>query len=182
MNENVRFKAGDRPVYSPISPQWALWGMLGAIVGAAFISFLTTGGVKANNISYFDLAAVMLAAVTLVLTVLGLAIAVAAIYGYRAFMDTSSETATRVAREEAILIATDVVKDYIANSAEQLLIAQAEAVALRVISPQRLQQLIREQVDAVLLGSEADDELDKDEEIVNLTLQTHNDPDQNNDR
>jgi hypothetical protein len=182
MTDQSRSKVTDRPIYSPISPQWALWGMLGAIVGAAFISFLTTGGVKANGISYSDLAAVMLAAVTLVLTVLGLAIAVAAIYGYRAFMDTSSETATRVAREEAILIATDVVKDYIANSAEQLLIAQAEAVALRVISPQRLQQLIREQVDAVLLGSQADDELDEDEEIVNQAMQAQNEPGNSDDR
>lgn len=158
--------------YDPISPQWALWSFLGAIIGAAFVAFIATGGVKAGTISYPDLAAVMLASVTLVLTVLGLAIAVAAIYGYKAFMDKSETTAAEIAGEVAVPAAIQVVKDYIANNAEQVLIAQAEAVALRVISPAALQDLIREQIDMVMLGNSADEELDRVEEQIAGILDT----------
>lgn len=165
-----------------MSPSWCLFAFLGAIVGAAFVAFLATGGVKADAISYSDLAAVMLAAVTLVLTVLGLAIAVAAIYGYRAFMETSKATAAEVARNEAVPAAIEVVKEYLAVSAEPFLREQAEAVALRVISPERLQELIREQVNAVLLGNRADDELDEDEELLDLATGHLGNPEIDGDR
>jgi hypothetical protein len=112
-----------------------------------------------ENISYTDLAAVILTAVTIILAVVALAVAALAIIGWRAFMKMAEVTA----KKAAVPAATGAVETYLATSAEELLVQRAEAVALRVISPDRLEQLIREQINTLLIGNPADDEMDEDD-------------------
>jgi len=152
------------PKYAPAAPVWVLTAFLGSVVGAAFVFFLYTGGVnKSPNINYTDLAAVMLGAVTIVLSVLALVIAGAAIWGYRAFMKMAADKGSAVAKIEATKVATKLVPVHIAEIADSVLEEHAKSVALRVITPEHLDQLIRERVDALQNGNERDVALDENE-------------------
>lgn len=129
----------------------------GAVVTAAM--FQGRINILPGNISYTDLAAVVLTAVTIILAVVALAIAALAIIGWRAFMKMANVTA----KQAAVPAAIGAIEDYVTTSAEPLLVARAEAVALRVISRDRIEQLIREQVNASLFGNPADAEMDEDD-------------------
>jgi asparagine N-glycosylation enzyme membrane subunit Stt3 len=150
------------------SPFWVMWAFLGAIVGAALVLFLSKGTILSDNISYIDLAAVLLVAVTVLLTVFGLIIAIAAIYGYHAFMKTSVAAATAAAKVEANSAAVKHVTEYISsNLPETLFIDQAKAAAATVLTRERLDELISRRVDALLSGNDRDDQLDAEEPELN---------------
>ena len=146
----------------PASLRWTVGvPTLSAVIGSLATAAMFQGQINIlpENISYTDLVAVVLSAVTIILAVVGLAVAALAIIGWRAFMKMAEATA----KKAAVPAATGVIERYIATSAEQLLVQRAETVALRVISPERVEQLIREQIDTLLVGNPADDELDEDE-------------------
>ena len=139
-----------------------MWAFLGAIIGGALVWLCSTRElhVLPLNVSYDDLSAVALTAVTVILAVYGLAAAFAALYGYREFMKRSSATAARIAKMEATPAAIAEVQEYLRTQAEPFLKAQAESVAVRVITPEALRDLIREQINAVTLGDSKDDKMD----------------------
>lgn len=95
---------------------WVIWALMGAILGGAVVAFLGRANWVTTNISYTDLAAVLLAAVTILLSIFGIIAAAAAIYGYRWFMDKAEETAIRE------------VKHYLDSNAEKILQERADAV------------------------------------------------------
>lgn len=137
------------------------WAFVGALVGGVVVWALSTRELRVVpiGVSYGDLAAIALTAVTVILAVFGLIAALAALYGYRAFMKVSAATAANVAKAEAV----EQIKLYMTETAEPVLVEQAERVALRVITPQALQELIREQVNAMTLGDQRDVDLDQAE-------------------
>lgn len=144
------------------SLQWAVGvPILSAVLGSLVTAAMFQGQVNIlpENISYTDLAAMVLTAVTIMLAVVALAVAAMAIIGWRAFMKMAQVTA----KQAAVPAAIDAIQHYIAESAEQLLVTRAEAVALRVISPERLEGLIREEVNRQLFGNPADEEMDEEE-------------------
>jgi len=104
----------ERPEPPYLAPPWALCAILGSIIGAACMWFLMVGGItKSPNITYTDLAAVMLAAATIVLTFIGLAIAGAAWYGYLEFKKRTTVIAERKAEVVATAKAEAEVKAYL---------------------------------------------------------------------
>lgn len=135
--------------------------VLSAVIGSTVTAAMFRGRVNIlpENISYTDLAAVVLTAVTIILAVVALAIAAIAVIGWRAFMKMAEVTA----KQAAVPAATGAIQQYVATSAEELLVTRAEAVALRVITKERVEQLIREQVNTILIGNPADAEMDEDE-------------------
>jgi hypothetical protein len=150
--------------YSPISPIWALFAFLGSIIGAAFAFFMATGNLVADEISYADLAAIMLGAVTLILTVLGLAVAIAAIYGYREFMKRTRTVAAEKAEEVAVSAAVLHVQKHIETSLEagleEFVTERVRTIATQLLTPENLRQLIIEQIGAITYGDLRDDRLD----------------------
>lgn len=68
---------------APPSPLWVTGAFVGAIFGGLAVAFVGKSQWITTNISYTDLAAVLLAAVTLILALFAFILAAAAIYGYR---------------------------------------------------------------------------------------------------
>ncbi|MEN3749047.1 hypothetical protein TPR58_17875 [Sphingomonas sp. HF-S3] len=73
----------NRPQASPPNPLWVTGAMVGAVIGAFVVLALGKSQWVTTNITYTDLAAVMLATVTILITLFAIIMAVAAVYGYR---------------------------------------------------------------------------------------------------
>jgi uncharacterized membrane protein YuzA (DUF378 family) len=73
------------------------WALLGAIIGGFVTAFCSLGriNIKPVGMTYADLAALVLTAITVLLAVFGVLFAAAALYGFRAFMKYAEQTAKR---------------------------------------------------------------------------------------
>lgn len=81
-------------------PSLVLMAFLGAIVGAAFMAFLATGGIKADGISYPDLAAILLTAVAVIVAIFGGVLALAALWGFAQMKAEAVRSATNASLDE----------------------------------------------------------------------------------
>lgn len=140
-----------------------LFGFLGAIIGGFLV--LLIGGhelhVTPVGVTYGDLAAIALTAVTVLLAVFGLAAAFAALYGYREFMRRSAAVASSAAEKEAKAVATETVKSHLDQNFDPDLARRAQTIATRIITPEYLRALIVEQIDALSYGNVRDEKLDE---------------------
>lgn len=139
-----------------------LFAFLGAIIGG-FVVWMIGGRelhVVPLGVSYGDLAAIALTAVTVLLAVFALACAFAALYGYREFMKRSASIAAAVAEKKTAEAVEAVVESYLDRNLDRDLTKRAQTIATRVITPEYLQQLIIEQIDALALGNVRDESLD----------------------
>jgi len=99
---------------APPAPLWVLGAFIGAIIGGAVVAFIGKSQWISTNITYTDLAAVLLAAVTLILTLFAFMLAAAAVYGYR-------ELQAMIERR-----ADDATHDYLQKNAAALLKRSAD--------------------------------------------------------
>lgn len=139
-----------------------LFAFLGAIIGG-FVVWMIGGRelhVVPLGVSYGDLAAIALTAVTVLLAVFALACAFAALYGYKEFMKRSASVAGSVAEKKTAEAVTAAVENYLDQHLDRDLTRRAQTIATRVITPEYLQRLIIEQINIVATGSVQDDKLD----------------------
>lgn len=125
------------------------------------------------GVSYGDLAAIALTAVTVLLAVFALACAAAALYGYRAFMKRSAAVAASVAEEKTESSVTNAVERYLDKHLERDITRIAQTIATRVINPEYVRDLVIQQVGEVTAGNTRDDRLDR---AAGLDQPDENDP------
>ncbi|MBE2190327.1 MAG: hypothetical protein IAE98_12800 [Candidatus Kapabacteria bacterium] len=141
---------------------------MGAIIGG-FVVLMIGGSqlrVMPVGVSYGDLAAIALTAVTVLLAVFALACAAAALYGYRAFMNRSASVAARVAEEKTESVATKAMEKFLEERLTLDITRIAQTVATRVISPEYVRNLVIEQIGEVTSGNDRDDRLDREADLV----------------
>ena len=94
-----------------------LWAFLGAIIGGfvVWMGFSHSLRVLPVGVSYGDLAAISLTAVTVILGVFALLLAIATLYGYREFMKRSTTVAAAKAQEVVEPIAIAEVRAYLGS-------------------------------------------------------------------
>lgn len=152
-----------------------LFALLGAVIGGFVV--LIMGGAQLHvtpvGVSYGDLAAIALTAVTVLLAVFALACAFAALYGYREFMKRSAAVAASVAEKNTKDSVTSAVERYLDQHLERDLTKRAQTIATRVITPEYLRSLIIEQVGEVTSGNPRNEKLDI---AANLDLTEDSDP------
>lgn len=95
------------------------------LVAAALAIWASTGSVAwaidaSGDWNRVDTLTVVLACVTVVLTVLGIIIAVLALWGYRHFREIATDTAREVAGPIAAKIAKEVAEPIAARAAEEI--------------------------------------------------------------
>lgn len=145
------------PVYAPIRPSLALAAFLGAIIGGAFVSFLVTGGVKADGMSYADLAAVLLSAVGVIVAIFGGVLAIAAFWGF--------EQMKREAVRSATSAALDETREQIENgSIRRYIMEEVEARISEFVASPEFDRRVRTRVDQIVLGNPDDRLLEIDED------------------
>jgi hypothetical protein len=83
----------------PPSPLWVTGAFVGAIIGGFTVAVIGKSQWVTTNITYTDLAAVLLAAVTLILALFGFVLAAAAIYGYRELQQMIERRADKATQE-----------------------------------------------------------------------------------
>ncbi len=126
-------------------------GITGALSSIVLLSWL--GDITPNGVSYTDLAAVLLTAVGVLVTVLGVIFAIAAFWGFaelkRSAVNAAEAASIDHVREQ---IKNGSVRDYL-----------SKAVSEEIESPQT-EARINKRVDEIVLGNpEKDDELEEDE-------------------
>lgn len=168
------------------------FALLGAVIGA-FVILLGSGmNLRVINagVSYGDLAAIALTAVTVVLAIMGLLFALAALYGYREFMKRSAAIAAEKAQEVAEPIALTEVKSFLNANLTPIFEERAKIIATQLLTPDVLRELIIQQVNELQGGNERDnmldievaaenddsmDELDRDAELDEVETQEKGD-------
>ena len=113
--------------------------------------------VHALNISYFDLAAVLLTAVAVIVTIFGGVLALAAIWGFQQLKrDAIAAAVSAGSHEVKGQIDQGALKDYIKE--------QIAALTEEEFSSTRMEDRIKHRVDAVTFGRPDEDRLLNDEE------------------
>ncbi|ANY20522.1 hypothetical protein A6F68_02014 [Tsuneonella dongtanensis] len=134
---------------------WILPLVVGGITGA-FASVILLGwlgDLTPNGFSYLDLAAVLLTAVGVLVTVLGVAFAIAAVWGFSEL----KRSATLAAQEAAV----EEVKEQIENGEIRRYLERAIS---EEINSDEMEERIKVRVDEVTFGNRAkDDELYQDD-------------------
>lgn len=145
------------PEYAPIRPSLALASFLGAIIGAAFVFFLSTGGIKANGMTYADLAAVLLSAVGVIVAIFGGILAIAAFWGFEQMKLEAVRTATDAALAET--------REQIENgSIRRYILEEVETRIAEIVASPDFDRRVRARVDQIALGRPDDRLLDEDED------------------
>lgn len=90
---------GNIPKPAPPSPLWVTGAMVGAVIGGFVVAAIGKSQWITTNITYTDLAAVLLATVTLILALFGFVLAAAAIYGYRELQKMVERRADRATHD-----------------------------------------------------------------------------------
>lgn len=136
-----------------------LWCLLGALLGGggAAIALIVAGNLKSWGWSYPDLAATLLAAVALIITVLGVGLAIAAFWGFDQVRGASEKAAKKAAKKVAIEeverhMEQAQIRDYLKREAEKILDSATIA------------ELIQSRVDSVLFGGGRNDDLAADDD------------------
>lgn len=134
---------------------WILPLVIGAVAGgfASLIFFSFLGNLTPNGVSFLDLAAILLTAVAVIVTVLGVAFALAAFWGFAELKRSAVAAAETAAVKE--------VKEQIENGTVRTYIR--EAIREEIESP-RMERRINVRVDEVVQGNpDKDRELEYDE-------------------
>ena len=144
--------------------------LFGGIVGAAFVWFIQTGSfhLVSLNMSYADLAAIMLSAVSVLVTVLGVFIAALAIWGYSQFRSIAQSAAKSHVGSE---LKDGELKTHIEKIIGDFLSTELKAGSLR--------KLMEERVDHILFSGaaqRAEEEADEEEEALGGSPATKNPP------
>ncbi len=145
------------PAYAPARPSLVLASFLGAILGAAFIAFLSTGGIKANGITYADLAAILLSAVGVIVAIFGGVLAIAAFWGFEQMKLEAVRTATNAALAET--------REQIENgSIRRYILEEVETRISEIVASPDFDRRVRARVDQIVLGRPDDRLLEDDED------------------
>ncbi|GAB5481993.1 MAG: hypothetical protein Pars92KO_17500 [Parasphingorhabdus sp.] len=133
---------------------WILPLIIGSIAGAlsSVILLSVIGDLTPSGVNYLDLAAVMLAAAGVLVTVLGVIFAIAAFWGFSQLKQNAVSAAeTEAINEVREQIENGAIRDYISS-----------AVQKEIDSP-RMETRIKRRVDEVVMGNpEKDEELNYD--------------------
>lgn len=135
--------------------------VLGAIFGSLITIFVQTGriNVTTSNISYPDLAAVLLSAVGVIVAIFGGVLAILAFWGFEQMKRDAVRGATQAALEELKeQIENGSTRDYILDEIERLIVDEFKS--------RRMDQRIQERVDKIAMGGSEDrfDEEAKEDE------------------
>jgi hypothetical protein len=178
----------DPPIYR------VLWALLGAVIGGFVVAFVTGSHLKVlpdDGVTYNDLAAVLLTAVGVLLTVFALAAGVAALWGYREFSGKMKDVATEVAEDVSRATIAEVAETEFAARREEAskeiaghkmrfqeetdavladtiprLEEAARAVAMRILTPEAITDIINKAIQAQLFGDPQDRELDREQALA----------------
>lgn len=134
-------------------------GFLGAVIGGAIVWIGQAGSftLRPVGMSYADLAATLLSAVGVIVAIFGGVLALAALWGFnqlkRDAIAAAENAGSTEIREQ---IENGAIRDYIRGEIERL---TAEEV-----NSERMDQRIKERVDAVTFGRPDDDRLLEEDE------------------
>lgn len=134
---------------------WILPLVLGGITGAfsSLILLSWMGDLTPHGVTYNDLAAVLLTAVGVLVTVLGVAFAIAAVWGFSELKRSAIITAESAALDE--------VKEQIENGDIR---SYLERAIREEVNSEAMEDRIKTRVDEVIFGNPAiDDELEEDD-------------------
>jgi hypothetical protein len=116
-----------------------VWTLLGGVVGGALVLLLQNGELRLTaTMKYEDLAAVLLSAVGVIVAVVGVGLAILAVWGFSQLKSDSIAAAVAAARRQV-----------------------DELIQQEIASPE-MEQRIRNRVDQIVLGNARDAELDAD--------------------
>lgn len=130
-----------------------------AIIGALVTSYAQTGhlNVIPADISYPDLAAVLLSAVGVIVAIFGGVLAILAFWGFEQMKRDAVRGATQAALDE--------LKEQIENgSARAYIVTEIERLIVDEFKSRRMDQRIQERVDKIAMGGSEDRLLDDDTE------------------
>ncbi|TCP97390.1 hypothetical protein C8J46_10612 [Sphingomonas sp. PP-F2F-A104-K0414] len=145
------------PVYAPARPSLVLASFLGAILGAAFIAFLSTGGIKADGMTYADLAAILLSAVGVIVAIFGGVLAIAAFWGFEQMKLEAVRSATNASLAET--------REQIENgSIRRYILEEVETRISEIVASPDFDRRVRARVDQIVLGKPDDRLLDDDDD------------------
>lgn len=142
-------------------PWWqiTLTAGISATIGALITSYAQTGhlNVVPANISYPDLAAVLLSAVGVIVAIFGGVLAILAFWGFEQMKRDAVRGATQAALDE--------LKEQIENgSARDYMVTEIERLIVDEFKSRRMDQRIQERVDKIAMGSSEDRLLDDETE------------------
>lgn len=134
-------------------------GFFGAVVGGAIVWIGQAGSfsLRPVGMSYAELAATLLTAVGVIVAIFGGVLALAALWGFNQLKRdaiTAAEAAGSVEIREQIENGT--IRDYIRGEIERLTIEE--------VNSERMDQRIKQRVDAVTFGRPDDDRLLEEDE------------------
>lgn len=133
--------------------------VVGAVVGGATVWFLQTASFRLTpaNMTYPELAAVLLTAVAVIVAMFAGVVGLAAVWGFKQLKE-DAVTAAGKAGLESIReqIENGPLKDYIQEEIERLTIAEIES--------DRMERRIKHRVDEVTFGRPVKDRLLEDDE------------------
>lgn len=141
-------------------PWWqiTLTAGVGATIGALITSYAQTGhlNVIPANISYPDLAAVLLSAVGVIVAIFGGVLAILAFWGFEQMKRDAVRGATQAALSE--------LKEQIENGpTRDYILAEIERLIIDEFKSRRMDQRIQERVDKIAMGG-AEDRFDEEVE------------------
>ena len=137
----------------------ALAALFGAIGGSLITRYVRTGhfNIVPDNISYSDLAAVLLTAVGVIVAIFGGVLAIAAFWGF--------EQMKREAVRGATQAGVDELKEQIENGPTRAyILAEIERLIVDEFNSRRMDKRIQERVDKIAMGGSEDRLLDDNEE------------------
>jgi len=145
----------EEPTYAAVKPSLALFAFLGAVIGAGLMGFIGTGSLKSGDMSYADLAAVLLAAVGVIVAIFGGVLAIAAFWGFQQMKQEAVRTSTDAAMTE--------VREQIENgNIRRYILDEVEARIAEVVASSDFDRRVRDRVDQIVLGRPDDRLLDDD--------------------
>jgi ABC-type transport system involved in cytochrome c biogenesis permease subunit len=129
-------------------------------IGAALITNYAQNGqinLMPANMSYADLAAILLSAVGVIVAIFGGLLAIAAFWGFEQMKRDAVRGATQAALQELKeRIENGPTKDYITSAIERLILDE--------FNSRRMDQRIKERVDKIAMGGSEDRLLDEEAE------------------
>jgi hypothetical protein len=142
-----------------MSVRSAVIGFLGAIVGGIVVWLGQTGSfhLQPVGMTYAELAATLLTAVGVIVAIFGGVLALAAIWGFNQLkLDAIAAAENAGSTEIREQVENGPLRDYIK--------AEIERLTVEEIASDRMEQRIKQRVDAVTFGRPEDDRLLEDEE------------------
>jgi hypothetical protein len=136
-----------------------LVGLAGGVIGGALVWIGQSGSFQLHpaSMSYADLAATLLSAVGVIITIFGGILGIAAIWGFNQLKgDAVNAAANAGAKEIREQIENGPLRDYIK--------AEIEGLVDEEIDSARMTQRIKDRVDAVAFGQPDKDQLLEEEE------------------